>query len=106
MYEEYTQSYLDRHLNKNPMLVDLICPICDGDGELYTSHRFDCSACEGKGRIAYDVFLERINLSKLYKDKKQKRRDIDNLLNPLSLEDLEKIYETIKECIHTDSVSV
>lgn len=39
-----------------------ICPACDGDGELVTSHRFTCYECHGKGSVddtKYEAVLSR-----------------------------------------------
>jgi len=39
-----------------------ICPTCDGDGKLATSHRFRCYSCKGVGYIyakdKYDKAIE------------------------------------------------
>lgn len=45
-----------------------ICPACDGDGELVTSHRYTCYHCKGTGYISEEdfdrVLQEQIEISK------------------------------------------
>lgn len=33
-----------------------VCPGCDGDGEMATSHRFTCYYCKGKGKLDKEAF--------------------------------------------------
>jgi DnaJ-class molecular chaperone len=37
------------------------CPVCGGDGECVTSHRWTCYDCQGTGKVQadkYDVLLK------------------------------------------------
>lgn len=34
----------------------MICPACDGDGELVTSHRFECYHCKGSGEVTVEQY--------------------------------------------------
>lgn len=44
------------------MSEEYVCPTCDGDGEVATSHKFTCYTCKGAGKLydkeAYDKALE------------------------------------------------
>jgi RecJ-like exonuclease len=97
-YEEYTKQKLDRSkVITSGYQEHVECPECDGHGEFYTSHKFDCSGCDGRGYIEYSIFLERIEINKTNQIEDELREDIENSLNRLKEEQLKKIKSFIKE---------
>ena len=47
------------------------CPVCGGDGELATSHRFRCYDCEGSGKV------DEVKYEKLLKQEREVQRHRD-----------------------------
>jgi DnaJ-class molecular chaperone len=79
--------------------VFLECPQCRGQGELYTSHRFDCSQCDGRGRLTIEKFKEKIEYGDKLRAKHGTRDEITREISHLTISELELVQAYVKQLI-------
>lgn len=102
MYNYWTEETLKWSKNSKshpPKVINcttyLRCPECDGDGELYTSHRFTCGGCDGHGYVTEKYFLEQIKQENEHIKKREVINKIEKTLSRLNIKQLEELEHSI-----------
>lgn len=97
MEEYFTEASFKRA--KRTVVGDVIyltCPDCGGDGEQYTSHRYNCYSCDGRGILTIEKFKEEIKKASDRTELREIRRAIESKLSYRSKEELDQILGFIR----------